>query len=68
VFNYNFSMDNVDVKMTISCGLAEYPQDSDKMNELIAKADDAMYAAKAQGGNMVSVFSEESSDIQSESI
>jgi len=44
------------------------PQDSDKMNELIAKADDAMYAAKAQGGNMVSVFSEESSDIQSESI
>ncbi len=68
ISNYNFSMDNVDVKMTISCGLAEYPQDSDKMNELIAKADDAMYAAKAQGGNMVSVFSEESSDIQSESI
>ncbi len=61
ISGFNFNMDNIDVNMTISCGLAEYPKDSDNMNDLITKADDAMYKAKAKGGNLVSVFDEKSS-------
>ncbi len=54
VFPFNF--DNIDVRMTISCGLAEYPNDRMNMNDLITKADEAMYDAKKQGGNLVVVY------------
>ncbi|HIA24159.1 MAG TPA: diguanylate cyclase [Candidatus Marinimicrobia bacterium] len=51
-------MKNVDVRITISCGLAEYPKDTDQANELIVKADEAMYKAKSRGGNLVSKYSD----------
>lgn len=54
VFPFNF--DNINVRMTISCGLAEYPNDGMNMNDLITKADEAMYDAKKQGGNLVVVY------------
>lgn len=53
---FPFNMDNIDVRMTISCGLAEFPKDTDNLNELIAKADESMYEAKRRGGNLVSVY------------
>jgi diguanylate cyclase (GGDEF)-like protein len=57
IANFSFSMKNVDVRITTSCGLAEYPKDTDQVNELIIKADAAMYKAKSKGGNLVSKYS-----------
>ncbi len=56
IATFPFSLDNIDVKMTISCGLAGYPNDAVNISDLIAKADEAMYDAKAHGGNLVTVY------------
>ncbi len=58
IAEFPFTMDNIDVRMTISCGLSEFPRDTDNLKELIAKADEAMYSAKAKGGNLVAAYSE----------
>jgi diguanylate cyclase (GGDEF)-like protein len=39
--------------VTISCGVATYPDDADTIRDLTKRADDAMYAAKAAGRNAV---------------
>lgn len=61
IADFPFTMDNIDVRMTISCGLSEFPTDTDNLKELIAKADEAMYTAKAKGGNLVAEFCENES-------
>jgi len=43
------------VRITISAGLAEYPNDSDQVQKLIEAADKAMYNAKQHGGNTFSL-------------
>ncbi len=53
---FPFSLDNIDVRMTISCGLSGYPNDAENISDLITKADEAMYESKAQGGNLVTVY------------
>ncbi len=58
IADFPFTMDNIDVRITISCGLSEFPKDTVNLKELIAKADEAMYTAKAKGGNLVAEFSE----------
>ena len=61
IADFPFAMNNIDVRMTISCGLSEFPRHTDNLKELIAKADEAMYSAKANGGNLVAEFSENES-------
>jgi diguanylate cyclase (GGDEF)-like protein len=39
--------------VTISCGVATYPEDAASIRELTTRADDHMYAAKAAGRNAV---------------
>ncbi len=46
-------------KFTISMGVAEYPTDAGNREELIEKADKALYKAKDNGKNRVEVYSEE---------
>jgi diguanylate cyclase (GGDEF)-like protein len=46
------------LKLSISIGLAIYPFDSGDKQELIRKADIALYTAKRQGKNRTCVFSE----------
>ncbi|HDO26166.1 MAG TPA: GGDEF domain-containing protein, partial [Nitrospirae bacterium] len=41
------------VKLTLSIGVAEFPIDGRHEEDLIAKADAMLYAAKRQGGNRV---------------
>ena len=41
------------VKATVSVGLSTYPQDGEKMEELVDKADWALYKAKKEGRNKV---------------
>jgi diguanylate cyclase (GGDEF)-like protein len=43
-----------DRTMTVSIGVASYPTDARDRAELVEKADQALYEAKAQGGNRVS--------------
>ncbi len=54
---YNFTMNDNDVNMTISCGLSEYPSDSDNLKDLIQFADEGLYKTKDNGGNDVTVYS-----------
>ena len=54
---YNFTMNDNDVNMTISCGLSEYPSDSDQLKDLIQFADEGLYKTKDNGGNDVTVYS-----------
>jgi diguanylate cyclase (GGDEF)-like protein len=54
---YNFTMNDNNVNMTISCGLSEYPSDSDKLKDLIQFADEGLYKTKDNGGNDVTIYS-----------
>ncbi len=48
-------VDGHDVQMTISCGLATFPEDGLHADDLIARADEALYGAKHAGRNRVCV-------------
>ena len=57
IAEHNFSMNSQEVEMTISCGLSEYPKDSDKLKDLIQYADEGLYKTKDNGGNDVTDYS-----------
>jgi diguanylate cyclase (GGDEF)-like protein len=44
---------NVDVPLSVSMGLATFPDDANSIMELIEKTDQALYLAKKAGGNRV---------------
>jgi diguanylate cyclase (GGDEF)-like protein len=48
-------VDGRDVPMTVSCGLATFPEDGLHADDLIARADEALYGAKRSGRNRVCV-------------
>jgi two-component system cell cycle response regulator len=48
-----FEKDGVRVSLTISIGVAMYPEDGETADELFAGADQALYRAKAAGKNQV---------------
>lgn len=51
-----FNIDNVDVYITASVGIAMYPSDADNSEDLFQKADAAMYNAKKRGRNTYSFY------------
>jgi len=53
--NLRWESSGDDVKVTISQGLAEWPEHGEKLEALIAAADGALYAAKAAGRDCVRV-------------
>ncbi len=54
VANNIFIFNDQRIKITVSLGMAEFPNDSDQVQKLIEAADKAMYAAKKHGGNTFS--------------
>ncbi len=49
----------IKVSLTLSIGLASYPEDGDRAREIIRKASDALYRAKMSGRNRVALAREE---------
>lgn len=56
VAKMRFDEKGVDKKMTISIGVAEYPNDAEEMMELISCADKALFAAKSEGKDRVAIY------------
>lgn len=54
--SYLFSKDNMQERMTISVGMAEFPIDAANLGELINAADMAMYNSKRLGGNKITLY------------
>ena len=59
IAGYEFSMDGVDTRITISGGMSEYPTHSENVKELIEMADRAMYATKQKGGNGIIIHNDD---------
>jgi diguanylate cyclase (GGDEF)-like protein/PAS domain S-box-containing protein len=56
--------DELDVRITVSVGLARFPQDGLTSKELLTKADAALFRAKLLGGNRVHAYSPEDGDLE----
>ncbi len=54
-----FDTEQGKLKVTISMGIATYPQHGDRKEILLERADNALYAAKEGGRNQVRIWSEE---------
>jgi len=51
--NFNFMELDKKIKITVSLGISSFPVDALDENELVRKADEALYMAKNKGGNIV---------------
>ena len=49
----------IDMKISISAGVAVYPQNGNSFNDLYKIADSALYASKKRGKNMYTIYEEE---------
>jgi diguanylate cyclase (GGDEF)-like protein/PAS domain S-box-containing protein len=53
------ALDNHELSITASIGIAVYPEDGDSMDDLLRRADNAMYSAKDLGRNTVQFYRSE---------
>ena len=58
IFSQPWSLKNSDYYCTMSMGVVTFPDDGDRVQDLIKKADIAMYEAKKSGKNRMSRYSE----------
>lgn len=56
IADYPYEQDGVRASVTVSIGMASYPEDSHDGLSLIQAADDAMYKAKRSGKNRVEIY------------
>ncbi|CCQ11528.1 diguanylate cyclase/phosphodiesterase (GGDEF & EAL domains) with PAS/PAC sensor(s) [Pseudoalteromonas luteoviolacea B = ATCC 29581] len=63
LFQNPFCIDNKEFSVSMSLGIAMYPNDASTPRELLSKADSAMYNAKHQGRNTFSFYTEQMSEI-----
>ena len=59
VFEAPFRLEGVEVKATTSVGVSMYPEDGDSTEDLLKKADAAMYAAKQYEGSSYQFYNDE---------
>ncbi|WP_046004978.1 EAL domain-containing protein [Pseudoalteromonas rubra] len=62
LFHAPFNIDGRAFNISLSLGIAIFPQDADTPNDLLRKADSAMYNAKQQGRNTYCLFTENMSN------
>jgi diguanylate cyclase (GGDEF)-like protein/PAS domain S-box-containing protein len=63
LFREPFTIDNRELVLTVSIGIAIYPENGTSPSDLLRNADTAMYRAKASGRNSYSFFTKEMNDI-----
>ncbi|MCK5843467.1 MAG: sensor domain-containing diguanylate cyclase, partial [Victivallales bacterium] len=63
-FTFTSGGENVSRTITISIGVAVCPEDSANPEELLSKADLALYASKSNGRNRVTAYSPEIDDLE----
>jgi len=51
--NTSFDMDRNQIKSTVSIGIGSYPEDTDSADDVLNKADRALYKSKREGRNQV---------------
>jgi diguanylate cyclase (GGDEF)-like protein/PAS domain S-box-containing protein len=66
VFKKPFLLENKEVYVSASIGIAAYPSDSHDANELVKHADSAMYSAKRSGRNAFRFYSRDLTDSANE--
>ncbi|TAN66539.1 MAG: EAL domain-containing protein [Methylobacter sp.] len=66
--NEPFNVEGIPIITSFSIGISIYPEDSENFEELLNKADTAMYAAKKQGRNTFRFFSNDMNIISAERI
>jgi diguanylate cyclase (GGDEF)-like protein len=59
VLSESYRIQGTDLHVSSSIGIARYPLDADDSQELLARADEAMYHAKKSGRNMFRFFDSE---------
>ena len=59
VFQSPFLLDNVEINATTSVGISMFPEDGDSCEDLVQKADSAMYVAKQSSGNSYQFYNGE---------
>ena len=57
--SHSFSLDGRTIRVTISIGIALFPEHGREINTLVARADKALYRAKESGRNRVCVESKD---------
>jgi diguanylate cyclase (GGDEF)-like protein len=55
IADHIFAYDDREVRVTISIGVSEFPEDGSTLDKLVQKADDMLYKAKRDGKNRVYV-------------
>jgi len=63
IFREPFQVDGRELILTLSIGIAVYPENGNFASNLLRNADTAMYQAKASGRNAYSFFTKEMNDI-----
>ena len=59
---------DLNIHITVSCGIATFPDDASTLEELLANADHALFETKRRGKNSVVSFAEMMSESQSDRI
>jgi len=56
IYAYPFKHDGIRSQLSVSIGIASFPQDANNAEDLIKKADEALYTAKRTGRNKVCCY------------
>ena len=63
--NVPYPINGIDCRLSVSIGIVQYPNDADEISDLLKKADQAMYAAKAAGRNQYQFYVDDRSTTMS---